>query len=270
MRQAVLHSHRTPWLVTPCPRTRIARTACTATGSQHPAESATDTPGSSPPSKQLIDGSARMQQYLLNHTREPQVLADLRKETLEAMPIGARMLVPPEQGAFMAWLVRALGVRRALEVGVFTGYSSTAVALAMGEGGLMVACDRDPRAMQLARLTWERAGISHKIDGRLGQATEILQQLIEEGNEGSFDFAFIDADKRATAGYFEQCMQLTRVGGSILIDNVLFRGRVADPSDSDKKVAAFRDLNTQLLNDDRIDMSIVPVGDGLALCRKLK
>lgn len=206
--------------------------------------------------------------YLLQHTREPQVLADLRAETERVVPVGARMLVPPEQGAFMTFLVQALGVRRAIEVGVFTGYSSTAVALALPENGVLVACDRDARTMEIARRFWRRAGVSLKIDARLGPAADTLQQLLVNGQANTFDFAFIDADKRATDSYYETMLQLVRPGGVILVDNVLFRGRVADPQDTDKKVVALREFNAKLLADDRITLSIVPIGDGMALCRR--
>jgi len=198
------------------------------------------------------------------------VLAELREVTRREVPVGFRMLVPPEQGAFMGWLVAALGVRRILELGVFTGYSSTVMALALPDDGKLVACDRDPRTMAIARQFWDKAGISHKIEEKLGQATDVLQELVDGTQEGTFDLAFIDADKRATAGYYEQCLRLVRPGGVVLVDNVLFRGRVADPNDTDKKVMALRDFNAQLLADERIHLTIIPVGDGMALCRRLK
>jgi predicted O-methyltransferase YrrM len=220
-----------------------------------------------PIAKQMDD---RLHAYLLQHTREPQVLTDLRSETEREVPIGARMLVPPEQGAFMAFLVQALNVRRAIEVGVFTGYSSTAVAMALPDDGVLVACDRDAKTMDIAQRCWQHAGVAHKIEARLGQGEDTLQQLLDAGQADLYDFAFIDADKRATDRYYEMLLRLVRPGGVIAVDNVLFRGRVADPEDTDKKVVALRDFNSKLLSDERITLSIVPLGDGIALCRRSK
>ncbi|KAI8464284.1 MAG: O-methyltransferase [Monoraphidium minutum] len=210
--------------------------------------------------------SGELYAYLLQHTREPQVLRDLREET-SAMR-GANMQVSPEQGAFMSLLVELMGVRRAVEVGVFTGYSALAVAMALPPDGRLVACDRDARTMEVAQRYFQAAGVAHKVDARLAPAEDTLARLLEEGGEGAYDFAFIDADKRAYGRYFELCLRLVRRGGLIAVDNVLWYGKVADEEVQDKATAALREFNTALVGDGRVTLSIVPVGDGMALCRK--
>ena len=184
-------------------------------------------------------------------------------------PQAAHMAVSPEQGAFLGWLLGALNVKRAIEVGVFTGYSSIAMGLALPPDGQLIACDRDPTAMAIAATHWESAGISHKLVPKIGPAIETLHSLLESGEEGNFDFAFVDADKRKYRDYYEILLRLLRTGGVIAIDNVLWYGKIADPEVGDKATVALRELNAFVVQDvDRVDVSLVPIGDGILLCRK--
>jgi predicted O-methyltransferase YrrM len=167
----------------------------------------------------------------------------------------------------MALLVKLIGARRTLEIGVFTGYSSLAVALALPPDGQIVACDISAAYTDVGRRHWERAGVAHKIDLRLAPAAETLDALLAEGQHGSFDFAFIDADKTGYDGYYERCLQLLRPGGLIAIDNVLWDGKVAYPGEDDD-TTALQALNAKLQRDERVDVSMLPIGDGLTLARK--
>ncbi|KKJ01086.1 class I SAM-dependent methyltransferase [Prochlorothrix hollandica] len=205
--------------------------------------------------------------YLLSVSlREPDSLAQLRAET--AHHPAARMQIAPEQGQLMALLVRLLGATRTLDIGVFTGYSSLVVALALPPQGRVIACDRDPTITPIAQRHWQAAGVADKIDLRLGDAVEILGQLLDEGQRNTFDFAFIDADKANYGTYYEQCLALVRPGGLIVIDNVLWGGKVIDTADDRPNTQAIRTFNAQLLQDDRVDLSLIPVADGLTLARK--
>lgn len=206
-------------------------------------------------------------EYLLSVSlREPQLLLDLREETA-ALP-SARMQIAPEQGQFMALLVRLMGARRCLEIGVFTGYSSLVVALALPEDGRVVACDVNERWTAIARNYWRAAGVDHKIDLRLAPAMQTLGALIEQGQAGSYDLAFIDADKAGYLGYYERALELLRPGGLVVVDNTLWGGRVIDPEVSDADTVAIRHFNEALHGDNRVDLSLVPIGDGLTLARK--
>jgi len=198
--------------------------------------------------------------------REPEILTRLRQETA-ALPV-ARMQIAPEQGQFMALLVRLLGARRTLEVGVFTGYSSLVVALALPPDGKVVACDVSPEYTAIARRYWEAAGVADKIDLHLGPALETLDRFLTEGQANSFDFAFIDADKSNYDTYYERSLQLVRPGGLIAIDNVLWSGQVADPAVQDTRTNHLRSLNQKLHTDARISLSLVPIADGLTLALK--
>jgi predicted O-methyltransferase YrrM len=197
--------------------------------------------------------------------REPEVLRRLREETA-ALP-EARMQVAPEEGAFLAMLVRILDARRILEVGTFTGYSSTAMALALPPDGRITCCDLSKEWTDIARQAWTDAGVADRIELRLGPAIETLEELIAAGETGSYDLAFIDADKANYAGYYEAALKLVRRGGLIAIDNVLWSGRVADPSDQDESTVAIRALNEAVAADDRVDVVMTPVADGVTLAR---
>jgi predicted O-methyltransferase YrrM len=205
--------------------------------------------------------------YLIDISlREPVVLTELREWTAEHPRYP--MQIAPEQGQFMALLVSLMGARRCLEIGVFTGYSSLAVALSLPEDGSIVACDVSEEYTAVAREFWNKAGVAGKIDLRLAPATETLDELLASGEAGQFDFAFIDADKSSYLGYFERCLALLRPGGLIAVDNTLWSGRLVDEREQDEDCRALREFNRALHGDDRIDLSLVPIGDGLTLARK--
>ncbi|MCX7021215.1 MAG: class I SAM-dependent methyltransferase [bacterium] len=204
--------------------------------------------------------------YLENTLREPEVLRRLREETSK-LP-NAKMQIAPEQGQLMALLVELVGAKMCLEIGTFTGYSSTAVALALPPDGRLVACDSSREWTDVARRCWEEAGVSHKIELRLGPALQSLDALLAEGCAGRFDFAFIDADKASYDAYYEKTLKLLRPGGLVALDNALRHGRVADTADADPGTAVIRDLNRKIRDDVRVTMSLVPIADGLLLARK--
>ncbi len=179
----------------------------------------------------------------------------------------AQMQIAPEQGQFMALLAKLLGARRTLEIGVFTGYSALSVALALPDDGRVLACDVSQEYTDIGRPFWEAAGVAHKIDLRIAPAIDTLDALIADGQGGGFDFAFIDADKTGYDAYYERCLVLLRGGGLIAIDNTLWSGKVAQPPD-DADTAALQALNRKLHNDQRIDLSLLPIGDGLTLAHK--
>jgi predicted O-methyltransferase YrrM len=204
--------------------------------------------------------------YLLRVSlREHPVMTQLRAIT-HSHPHAA-MQISPEQGQLMALLVNLIGARRTLEIGVFTGYSALAVALALPPDGRVVACDVDEECTAVARTYWKKAGVDHKIDLHLAPAVDTLDALLADGQAGCFDFAFIDADKTGYDAYYERCLTLLRRGGLIAIDNALWGGRVARPPEDDE-TAAIQALNRKLHDDQRIDLSLLPVADGLALARK--
>ncbi len=198
--------------------------------------------------------------------RERDVLARLREET-SRLPM-SMMQIAPEQGQFMQLLVKALGIRRAIEVGVFTGYSSLCVALAMPDDGRIVACDVNKQWTDIARRYWKEAGVDNKIELRLAPALDTLDTLIAEHLENSFDFAFIDADKTGYKDYYERALVLIRPGGLIAIDNTLWSGNVADESDQTDDTQAIRNFNRHVHADERVDISMLPVGDGLTFALK--
>jgi len=212
--------------------------------------------------------SDELYDYLLKASlREPDLLRRLREET--AREEMARMQISPEQGQFMSLLVKMIGAKRVLEVGVFTGYSSLSIALALPADGIIIACDISEEWTSIARRYWEEAGVAGKIDLRLAPAIQTLDGLLMDGNEGGFDFVFIDADKENYLQYYERALQLVRTGGLIAIDNVLWSGRVADPGDQEKGTLAIRFFNNHLKDDKRIALSLVPISDGLTLALKV-
>jgi predicted O-methyltransferase YrrM len=199
--------------------------------------------------------------------REDADLAALRQETAEHPR--AAMQISPEQGEFMALLVKMLGARKCLEIGVFTGYSAMVVAKAMGRAGRVVALDISEEFTTVARRHWEKAGVSEQIDLRLRPAADSLQALVSANEGESFDFAFIDADKNNYDTYYEYAMQLVRRGGLIAIDNVLWSGSVVDAADQTADTLAIRALNEKVHGDSRVSTALLPVGDGLTLALKL-
>jgi caffeoyl-CoA O-methyltransferase len=208
-----------------------------------------------------------LHRYLVEvSVREPPILGRLRQET--APQRWAQMQVAPEQGQFMALLARLIGARRYLEIGVFTGYSSLAVALAMPDDGQLVACDISEEWTEIAQRYWLEAGVRDRIDLRLAPALDTLESLRESGRRGSFDFAFVDADKENYPAYYEAVLDLLRPGGLLAVDNVLWGGSVIDPGDTSRDTEAIRRFNRDLLADERVDISMVPIGDGLTLARK--
>ena len=209
----------------------------------------------------------RIYGYLLSASlREPAILERLREET--ASDSHSNMQIAPEQGQFMAFLVELLGIKRALEIGTFTGYSALSVALAMPEGGHILCCDISDEWTAIARRYWKLAGVEDRIELRLAPALETLDALLGTDETEPFDFAFIDADKENYEAYYERCLRLIRPGGLITVDNTLWDGAVADPLNNEHDTQAIRAFNQKLLEDTRISLSLVPIGDGLTLARK--
>lgn len=198
--------------------------------------------------------------------REPELLAQLRQETAQH-PM-ASMQIAPEQGQLMALLVQLIAAKKTLEIGVFTGYSALAVALALPPDGRVVACDVSEEYTAIARRYWQQAGVADKIELHLAPALETLDHLLAEGAANSFDFAFIDADKSNYDAYYERALQLVRLGGLIAIDNVLWSGRVADSTVTDNRTQHIRALNQKIHQDSRVLISLVPIADGLTLALK--
>lgn len=206
----------------------------------------------------------RLYSYLLDvGVREHPVLRDLRLAT-ERHP-RASCQISADEGALLGQIVRMLGAKRTIEVGVFTGYSSIAVALALPDDGRIVACDVSEEFTNVAREHWKKAGVEGKIDLRIAPATETLDALLRDGGADAYDFAFIDADKSSYDAYYERCLKLVRRGGVIAIDNVLWSGKVADPSVNDADTAALRALNAKIRSDERVDLCLATVADGLTL-----
>lgn len=225
-------------------------------------------------SNRTINLDDRTYQYLLRYSlREPEVMAKLRERTSHLEM--SNMQIAPEQGQFMgllAQLVAAsrpaeLGPPKFIEVGTFTGYSALAVARAV-PNARVTACDVSEEWTAIGREAWADAGVQDRIRLELRPAAETLQQLLDDGGAGTFDFAFIDADKTGYHGYYEACLKLLRPGGIILIDNVLWDGAVADPSVTDDDTEALRAISQHVLQDQRVDLSMTPIGDGLTIARK--
>jgi len=218
-------------------------------------------------SERTLNLDPALYSYLLNHSvREHPALRELREATA-GMP-HAGMQISPEQGQFMALLVRLVNAKRTLEIGVFTGYSAMSVALALPSDGKIVACDVSEEWTAMARKHWAKAGVAGKIDLRLAPALQTLDKLIADGAAGTFDFAFIDADKTNYLAYYERCLTLVRRGGLIAVDNTLWSGAVADPRNGERDTVAIRAFNDALHHDGRVEISLLPVGDGLTLALK--
>ncbi|MCX8073822.1 MAG: class I SAM-dependent methyltransferase [Candidatus Binatia bacterium] len=210
--------------------------------------------------------NSELYRYLLDHcSPRPPILDELAAETAERLGPLALMQISPEQGAFMSLLVRLMGVRSALEIGTFTGYSALCVAMALPEDGRLLCCDLNEEWTAMARRYWDKAGVGHKIQLRLGPALETLRQLPEQE---LFDFAFVDADKASYPAYFEEVLRRLRSNGVIVFDNVLWMGAVADPSVTDPETVALRELNAALAKDPRVEVVMLPVADGITLARK--
>ena len=206
-------------------------------------------------------------QYLQDHSlRESNLLRQLRDETATLKE--ARMQLSPEQGQLLAFLVGLTGARKAIEVGTFTGYSALCVATALPYDGHLVACDVSETWTTIGKRYWEEAGVLDKINLFIAPAVETLDRLIATGEAESFDFAFIDADKKNYETYFERILVLLRVGGLLLVDNVLWSGKVADPDDTEESTLAIRAFNRKVYEDDRVALSMLPIGDGMTLIRK--
>lgn len=197
---------------------------------------------------------------------EPRPLAALREET-ERLP-DAHMASTPEQAALLGFLARLVGARRTLDIGTFTGYSALAVAYALPPDGEVMAFDDSPDMAEVARRHWGQAGMNQRIRLHVGPAADGVDMLIAEGRAGTFDMAFIDADKEGYDGYYEQCLTLVRPGGLIVLDNMLWKGTVADPSNTTTSTVALRDLTAKIQDDARVDACLLPLRDGLLLVRR--
>ncbi len=199
--------------------------------------------------------------------RESSLLCKLREETAK-LP-RAVMQISPLQGQFMSLILKSIGAEKALEVGVFTGYSSVCIATALPEHGKLIACDINEEWTSIAQKYWQDANIAHKIELRLAPAAKTLDDLLREGHSDSFDFAFIDADKESYETYYEKTLRLIRPGGMIMVDNVLWKGYVFDADNHDEETKFIRTFNENRKTDPRVEISLIPVGDGITLIRKL-
>jgi len=219
-------------------------------------------------SNQTIQLNQELYEYLLSVSlRESQLLKDLRVAT--AVLSGANMQIAPEQGQFMALLVKIIGAKRLIEIGTYTGYSALVCALALSDDGKIIAIDSDSASTSIAQDFWQQAKVDHLIELRIGDAQDILQSLLHKNSlKGAIDFVFIDADKIKYPIYYELSLELIRKNGVILFDNVLWGGAVVDEKNQDRNTIAIRNLNAHLLNDPRVDISMVPIGDGLTIARK--
>jgi O-methyltransferase len=217
-------------------------------------------------SNRTINLDDRLHRYLVEHSvRESPLLARLRETTMGLEM--SNMQIAPEQGQFMALLVELLGAERIIEIGTFTGYSALCMAQAMPAHGRLLCCDISTEWTEIGRGFWREAGVEDRIDLRIAPAMETLDELLEQGAAGSFDMAFIDADKSGYVDYYERCLRLLRRGGLVMFDNTLWDGAVADPADRSDDTRALRELNDRLLADERVSLSLVPIGDGLTLAR---
>ena len=218
-------------------------------------------------SSSTIGLSEDLRKYLLGVScRESKTLKGLRKETFQLKE--SQMQISPEQGSFLALLVKVLSAKKTLDIGVFTGYSSLVVADALPDDGVVIACDTSEEWTNIARKYWKIASVNNKIQLELAPAIKTLDKLIEKGDQGTFDFSFIDADKINYQNYLERSLVLLKPGGVVAIDNVLWGGKVLDKQDNEPATRAIRKFNEKLKDDDRVLISMVPIGDGLTLAFK--
>jgi len=217
-------------------------------------------------SRRTLNLDDTLYQYVLDHSVREHPAQTALREATRTHP-HAMMQISPEQGQFMSLLIKLLGARRTIEVGVFTGYSALTVALALPEDGRVLACDISDEYTRIGKPFWEQAHVARKIDLQLAPAVATLDARIKAGEAGQYDFAFIDADKSSYDAYYERCLKLLRTGGLIAIDNTLWSGKVAGPSE-DADTVALQALNIKLHGDDRVDLALLPIGDGLTLARK--
>ena len=209
----------------------------------------------------------RLYEYLLSVSlKEPDVLTRLREET--ARDPMAILQIPPDQGQLMALLVKLMGAKRILEIGTYMGFSALSMALALPDNGYLLTCDINQDWTDVARRYWEKAGVADRIELRIAPALETMNALLAEGQEQSFDLIFIDADKPNYCAYYEAGLRLLRCGGLVILDNVLWKGRVADEREQDPDTVALRAINTLIYQDQRVDASIIPIGDGMTIARK--
>lgn len=209
----------------------------------------------------------KLYKYMMDISiKEPDILKDLRERTSKMDE--SDMQICPEQGQFMGLIVRMLNVKKAIEVGVFTGYSSICTALNMADGGKLIACDKNAGWTSIAQKYWKRAGVDNKIDLVSAPAADTLNKLIKEGQAGSFDFAFIDADKGNYDLYYELTLKLLRIGGIMMMDNMFWDGKVVDEAIDDDDALTIRNMNEKIGNDGRIISCLLPIGDGLTIILK--
>ena len=211
--------------------------------------------------------SNELRKYMLDVSfRDDKILRQLREETLILKE--AQMQISPEQGAFLSILTKILNAKKTLDIGVFTGYSSLVVARELPDDGLVVACDTSTEWTSIAKKYWKLAGVDNKVDLHLAPAKETLEKLIEDGQASTYDFSFIDADKINYQSYYENSLVLVKPGGIIAVDNVLWSGQVIDQTDFEPATRAIRSFNEKLYQDNRVSISMVPIGDGLTLAYK--